>query len=161
MRDRRKSSDVRRSNLIQKKSWLLLPERLMDLWHESSERGIIIWIRIPDKPVKASPSFLVHPSPDTALPDPHSSGSGKFLQANEEIHGASNTVPKALWFEGESCPRETPEHGQQEPHWERVHFPIPRSICSGDIFHWHTEAADCSWWLSLCQIGRGEHGLVF
>lgn len=31
----------------------------MNLWHESSERGIIIWIGVPDKPVKASLSFLV------------------------------------------------------------------------------------------------------
>ena len=40
----------------------------MDLWHESWERGIIIWIGIPDKSVKASPSFwfilpLTPPSP--------------------------------------------------------------------------------------------------
>ena len=64
-----------------------------------------------------------------------------------KTRGGSNEVPKALWFDGESWPRETPEQGWQKPHWERVHFPIPRSICSDDIVHWHGNR----WLLMMAQ----------
>ena len=116
----------------------------MNLQKEES----IIWLGVPDKPVKPSLSFLVLSFPWHRPPR----STQHWLQQVSISKWGKHVVvpkrsPKALWFDGESWPRETPEQGRQKPHWERVHFPIPRSICSDDIVHWHGNR----WLLMMAQ----------